>query len=114
LLLDEETSKLLAWSTQKGIYLVKSLPHGTKPACAVFQKIIEKMLLGLKGTMNFLDDVIVTGATDKEHTNNLENALVKLREAWFKINLKKCEFFKKEICYLGHIINEHGLKKDST
>jgi len=32
----------------------------------------------------------------------------------FRINLKKCEFFKKEICYLGHIINEHVLKKDLT
>jgi len=114
LLLDEETSKLLAWSTHKGIYLVKRLPYGTKLACVVFQKIIEKVLLGLKRTMNFLDDVIVTGATDKEHTNNLENALVKLGESGFKINLKRCEFFKKKICYLGHIINEHGLKKDPT
>lgn len=113
-LLDDETSKLLTWSTHKGKYLVKPLPYGTKPACAVFQKIIEKVLLGLNGTMNFLYDVIVTGATDKEHTNNLENALVKLGEAVFKINLKKCEFFKREICYLGHIINEHGLKKDLT
>lgn len=70
MLLDEETSELLAWSPLKGIYLVKHLLYGTKPACAVFQKIIEKVLLGLKGTMNFLDDVIVTGETDKEHTNN--------------------------------------------
>jgi len=42
------------------------------------------VLLGLKGTMNFLDEVIVTRATDKEHTNNLENALVKLGEAGLK------------------------------
>jgi len=44
------------------------------------------VLLGLKGTMNFLDDVIVTATTDKEHSNNLENALVKLGEVGFKIN----------------------------
>jgi len=43
LLLDEETSKLLAWSTKKGIYLVKRLPYGTKSACTVLQKIIEKV-----------------------------------------------------------------------
>jgi len=36
---------------------VNRLPYGTKPACAVFQKIVEKVLLGLKNTMNFLDDL---------------------------------------------------------
>ena len=36
------------------------------------QKIIEKVLLGLKNAMNFLDDVIVTGAIEVKYTNNLE------------------------------------------
>jgi len=112
LLLDEETSKVLAWSTHKGIYIINHLPYGTKPACAIFQKIVEETLSGLKGTMNFLDDVIVTGRLDEEHTMNLKNVLVRLKYAGFKVNLNKCSFFQKEICYSGHIINEEGLKKD--
>jgi len=34
----EDTQKLLAWSTHKGIYKVKRTPLGTKPACSIFSK----------------------------------------------------------------------------
>lgn len=39
--------------------------------------------------MNFLDDVIVTGATHEEHASNLKSVLVRLQQARFKINLSK-------------------------
>jgi len=58
----EETSKLLAWSTHKGIYLLKKLPFGTKPACAIFQRTMEKVLQGIKNVINFIDDIVITGA----------------------------------------------------
>jgi len=95
LVLDDETRKLLTWSTHKGIYLVNRLPYGTKPACAVFQKIVEKVLLGLNNTINFLDDVIVTGATVKEHTHNLKAVFSRLKEAGFRVHLNKCSFFSR-------------------
>ncbi|XP_008180036.1 uncharacterized protein K02A2.6-like [Acyrthosiphon pisum] len=38
----ENTQKLLAWSTSKGIYIVKRLPFGTKPACSKFQSVLKK------------------------------------------------------------------------
>lgn len=41
--LDDETSELLTWSTDKGLYRASRLPFGTKPASAVFQRIIEKV-----------------------------------------------------------------------
>lgn len=44
--LDGETSKLLAWSTHKGIFTPSRLTFGTKPACSIFQSIIEKTLQG--------------------------------------------------------------------
>jgi len=56
--------------------------------------------------MNFFDDVIVTGITDKEHTENLRAVFSRLKEAGVRINLDKCKFFQKEIHYSGHIICE--------
>ena len=64
--------------------------------------------------MNFLDDVIVTGATDEEHTHNLKAVFSRLKEAGFRVNLSKCSFFQEEIHYLGHIICAEGLKKDKS
>lgn len=45
---DEETAELLAWSTPYGIYKVKRLLYGTKPACSLFQAVVEKVLQGCR------------------------------------------------------------------
>nr|XP_029717330.1 uncharacterized protein K02A2.6-like [Aedes albopictus] len=86
LLLDEESKKMLAWSTHKGIYYVNRLPFGTKPACAIFQEILERLLQDCPGCVNFLDDVLVTGVTIEEHLNNLSRVLEKLWDAGFRLN----------------------------
>ncbi|XP_046408462.1 uncharacterized protein LOC124172976 [Ischnura elegans] len=87
----DETKKLLAWSTHRGIFVPNRLPFGTKPACALFQKSVEKVLQGLTGVINFLDDIVVTGKSREEPFNNL--------------NIR-------EIKYLGHVIDKEGLHKD--
>lgn len=109
---DEETSKLLAWSTHKGVYTVHRLPFGCKPNSSIFQSIMDKTLLGCKMTVAFLDDVVVSGRDDQEHYENLQNVLDKLSNAGFKVNKNKCEFFKSRICYLGYVIDAEGLHKD--
>lgn len=48
-----------------------------------------------------------------KHLKNLDLVFDKSSRVGFKLNLKKSEFFKKEIKYLGHIINNEGLQKDS-
>ncbi|XP_039314523.1 uncharacterized protein K02A2.6-like [Solenopsis invicta] len=108
----ERTSRLLAWSTHKIIYSLKRLPFGTKPACSIFQRTIEKVLQGVKNVINFIDDIVVTGANKEEHLKNLREVFKRLSEAGFKINLKKSVFFQPEIKYLGHVINKEGLHKD--
>ncbi|VVC35786.1 Integrase, catalytic core,Aspartic peptidase domain,Ribonuclease H-like domain,Retrotransposon gag [Cinara cedri] len=54
---------------------------------------------------NFLDDIIITGQDRVEHLNNLDKVFNILNEAGLKVKLSKCEFFKSEIEYLGHIIS---------
>jgi len=43
--------------------------------------------------MTFLDDVIVTSATDEEHSDNLKAVFSKLKEAGFRVSLSKSSFF---------------------
>lgn len=112
LLLSENSQKLLAWSTHRGIYTVNRLPYGTKPACAIFQKIVEKTLQGLPGVVNFLDDILVTGRSFEEHLRNLKAVFEKLYEAGFRLNKEKSKFFDSEVHYLGHVISSNGIKKD--
>ena len=58
--LGDDTKRLLAWSTHKGIFVPNRLPYGTKPACAIFQKHMEKVLLGIPGVKVLIDDITVT------------------------------------------------------
>lgn len=72
--LHEESKELLAWSRHKGIFKVNRLPYGTKPACQLFQNVVEKVLLGCKGVIDFMDDILVTGRTEQEHRESLKEA----------------------------------------
>ena len=49
----------------------------------------------------------------EEHLENLREVLRRLLAAGFRLNLDKCEFFKPQVKYLGHIINKDGLSKDT-
>ncbi|GBG41849.1 hypothetical protein CBR_g75153, partial [Chara braunii] len=40
--------------------------------------------------------------------------LEKLREANFKINAKKCEWAKTQVLYLGHVLDEDGIKPEDS
>ncbi|XP_063933135.1 uncharacterized protein K02A2.6-like isoform X2 [Zophobas morio] len=110
LVVDQESAKLLAWSTHKGLYKVNRLPFGIVPASAIFQRTLEQTLSGLGGVTNFLDDILVTGKTRQEHKNNLRQVFLRLKEAGFVLKLSKCEFCKNEIKYLGYVISREDLK----
>nr|XP_029711533.1 uncharacterized protein K02A2.6-like [Aedes albopictus] len=88
------------------------LSFGTKTACAIFQATLEKVLQGCRGTVSYLVDVMVSGRTVEEHLENLNAVLTRLKEAGFVLNMQKCEFFKQEVGYLCHVIDQDGLHKD--
>ena len=77
--LTDSSKNILAWSTHKGIYLPNRLSFGTKPACAIFQKIVEKTLQAVKNTKNFLGDIMVTGTNTAEHLANLREVFERLK-----------------------------------
>lgn len=110
-LLDEESREVCAISTTKGVYKMNRLPFGVRPASGIVQRVLEQLLCGIPGVQNFLDDVLVTGRTDKEHLENLSRVFDVLEKAGLRLNRKKCQFFKKEVTYLGHVINANGLCK---
>ncbi|XP_055918925.1 uncharacterized protein K02A2.6-like [Eupeodes corollae] len=110
--LDEESKKLCAWSTSKGVYLVNRMPYGISPATSKFQRIMAKMFHDIENVTVFVDDILVTGKNDDEHITNLERVFQRLQDAGMTVKLSKCEFFKEEICYLGQIINKTGIRKN--
>ncbi|XP_011686421.1 PREDICTED: uncharacterized protein LOC105449119 [Wasmannia auropunctata] len=58
------------------------------------------------------DDIVIYGTSLQEHNRRLIEVLSRLRENNLKLQPNKCEFLRKEVTYLGHIITEGGIKPD--
>ena len=59
--------------------------------------------------MAYLDDIIIFSHNEKEHLKHIEVIFQKLKAAGLKLKESKCDFFKKEIHYLDHIISDEGI-----
>ena len=92
-----------------GKYEFLMVPFGLPQAPAYFQLLMNKVLKGLKFTMTYLDDIIIFSQDELQHLEHLEIVFSHLREAGLKMKCSKCDFFKSEIHYLGHLISPEGI-----
>ena len=98
-----------AFVTPFGKYEFLMVPFGLAQAPAYFQLLMKKVLNGLKFAMTYLDDVIIFSENESQHLEHLETVFSCLREAGLKMKWSKCDFFKREIHYLGHLISPEGI-----
>ena len=85
------------------------VPFGLAQAPAYFQLLMNKVLNGLKFAMMYLDNIIIFTKNESQHLEHLETVFSHLREARLKMKWSKCDFFKSEIHYLGHLISPEGI-----
>jgi hypothetical protein len=52
----------------------------------------------------FIDDVLIYSKNEEEHEEYLRLVLQKLRELELYAKFSKCEFWFKDVAFLGHII----------
>ncbi|KAM0734141.1 Retrovirus-related Pol polyprotein from transposon 17.6 [Formica fusca] len=92
------------------------MPFGLKNAPATFQRLMNSVLTGLQGIkcLVYLDDIVIYGTSLKEHNTRLIEVLNKLRKHNLKLQPDKCEFLRKEVIYLGHIVTENGIMPDPS
>ena len=92
-----------------GNYEFLMVPFGLAPTPAYFQLLMNQVLEGLNFAMTYLDDIIIFSNSEEEHLLHLEEVFHWLRKAGFKMKQPKCDFFKSQIHYLGHLISEDGI-----
>jgi hypothetical protein len=62
----------------------------------------------------FIDDILIYSKNEEEHEEHLRLVLQKLREHELYANFSKCEFWLKEVDFLGHIITNGGIAVDPS
>ena len=97
-----------------GFWECERMPFGLTNAPATFQRLMENCMgdLHLNYCLLYLDDIIIFSKTYEEHLLRLEAVFEKLKNAGLKLSPSKCQLFRKEIKYLGHIISEEGIAVD--
>jgi hypothetical protein len=58
----------------------------------------------------YLDDVLIFSKTEEGHFQHIRWVLDILEKNGLKAKNSKCEFFKNELNFLGHIVSENGMK----
>ncbi|XP_039761835.1 uncharacterized protein LOC120634993 [Pararge aegeria] len=101
-----------AFSVPQGHFEFTRMPFGLKNAPATFQRLMNTALSGLQGIQCFvyLDDIVIYSYDLDTHMRNLSNIFDRLRKFHLKLQPDKCEFLRREVSYLGHIITDEGVK----
>lgn len=110
--LTETASKKTAFITPDTTGEFKRMIFGLTNAPYEFVRLMNLVLGPLRNKICccYLDDVIIPAKDWTELLDRLRLVLNAFREAKLTLNIKKCEFGKQEIDYLGFIVCEDGLK----
>lgn len=103
-----------AFSTGRGLWQFTVMPFGLCNAPATFERLMEKVLVGLPPTecLVYLDDLLVHGKTFQAALASLREVLRRVTEAGLKLHPEKCQFLRKEVTFLGHRVGEDGISTE--
>jgi hypothetical protein len=62
----------------------------------------------------FIDDILIYSRSEEENEEHLHLVLQKLREHRLYAKLSKCEFWMKQVAFLGHVITKGGMSVDTS
>jgi len=90
------------------------MPFGLTNVSAMFMDLMNRVFWPYldKYIVVFIDDILVYSNSYLEHEQHLRVVLKTLRENQLYAKLDKCEFWLKEVVFLGHVISAEGIFVD--
>ena len=110
MLLTEQSAKFTTINTHLGLFEYTRLPFGIASAPAIFQRAMDEILSGIPGVICYIDDILITGSSDAEHFERLEEVLKRLQQHELRLKKDKCRFMQPSVEYLGHLIDAAGIR----
>ena len=102
-----DSIKYTIFISEFGKHEYLAMPMGLKNAGSTFQRIMDKVLENLIEEICFvyLDDIIIFSEDIESHQERVKMVIDRLKQNGLQLKLKKCEFLKSNIRFLGHVIS---------
>jgi hypothetical protein len=99
-----------------GQYECMVMSFGLTNALAYFIYLMNNVFMEYldKFFVVFIDDILVYSKSEEEHEEHLRLVLQKLWDHSLYAKLSKCEFWLKQVAFLGHIISKGGIYMDPS
>ena len=104
-----------AFSTSMGHWQFKRMPFGLCNAPATFQRLMNIVLKNFSWdhVMAYLDDILIMNRNFEDHLEEVRKVLNCLGDHGLKVKPKKCQMFKHEVKFLGHMVSADGLSPNT-
>ena len=109
LILDEDSRKYTTVNMQKGPFQHKRMPFGVASASAIFQRIIDSILVYITRVCCYLENILVTGGTEAAHLEAMRVVLGNPLDAGVKLKKERYIFGASSVTYLSHRTDAKGL-----
>lgn len=113
--LDESSKPITAFTVPgMGLFQFRVMPFGLHSAPATFQRLMDRVIGPDLDPYSFayLDDIIVLGETFEQHLDHQSEVFRRLRGENLRLNPEKCQFCRKSLRYLGHLVPADGIQTD--
>jgi hypothetical protein len=103
-----------AFISRYGLYEYTVMSFGLTNAPAYFMYLMNKVFMEYldKFDVVFIDDILVYSRSGEENEEHLHLVFQKLRDHRLYAKLSMCEFWLKQVAFLGHIILKGGISVD--
>jgi Reverse transcriptase (RNA-dependent DNA polymerase)/Aspartyl protease len=103
-----------AFRTRYGHFEYTAMPFGLTNAPATFMTLMNDILRPFldKFIVVYLDDILIYSKNEAEHQQHLAMVLQVLRDHQLYAKASKCEFFKSEVGFLGHMVGASGMRME--
>ena len=112
--LDKPSIPKTAFNSPFGKYEYIKVPFGLAQAQAHFQELMTGILKDFSFAIAYIDDIIIFSKNPQEHLSHIRKVFEKLTSADLSMKMSKCNFFSKDIQYLGHILSVTGIRSLSS
>nr|GFB44910.1 hypothetical protein [Tanacetum cinerariifolium] len=104
------------FSTRYGHFEFTVMPFGLTNAPTIFIDLMNRVCRPYldKFVIMFIDDILIYSKTQEEHVEHLRIVLELLKKEKLYAKFSKCEFWLREVQFLGHVINGNETHVDPS